>query len=45
MVRGFKNVVVYLMKWIEGRIRKKLGMLAVNLKVWAGSEYETRWEL
>lgn len=26
---------VYLMRWMEGRIRKKLGMLTVNMRMWA----------
>jgi hypothetical protein len=30
--RGFQSTV-YLIKWMEGRMRKKLAMLAVNMRV------------
>jgi hypothetical protein len=43
MVRGSESIV-HLIKWVEGKMRKMLGMLAVNNDS-VGSENDRRWEL
>jgi hypothetical protein len=43
MVWGFETVV-HLTKWMEGRMRKMLGMLAVNNGI-VSSENDRKWEL